>query len=362
MTVTRTGFDDAALRAWWQDAYANGGLRINTFFQSWAWNASWWECFGAADPSRELFLLKGERAGGIVFAAPFFLQRSRVGQWTAWERLLWIADELSPYPDLVTTCDDVVSTWDAILAFVRRARPQAWFQLADVFASSTLATYSTGEARMESRPGSVCLRLAFPAGGGAVDELVRPEFRRTLAKALRGAACTPGLAWEAVQAPDAALRAQLADLNLQRFDARSFFSSATNAAFFDTLGRAEQGEAMSTVLSVHGMPRHMIYGYYHADIFYYFLSGMTNAQGGPEAPGFANFSSLFASLMERGARRFDFLRGTERYKRDLGGSPVESVHRTLIPRAAELPYRLSRAARGAKSALQRLPARAEGHS
>jgi CelD/BcsL family acetyltransferase involved in cellulose biosynthesis len=229
-----------------------------------------------------------------------------------------------------------------------------------VFASSTLATYSTGDARMESRPGSVCLRLAFPAGGGNVEELVRPEFRRTLAKAQRSADRTPGLAWEAVQSPDEAQRAHLADLNQQRFGARSFFASAANAAFFEALGRAEYGEAVSAVLSVYGTPRHIIYGYYHDDIFYYFLSGMTNAQGGPEAPGFANFSSLFASLMERGARRFDFLRGTERYKRDLGGSPVESFHRTLIPRAAELPYRLSRAAKGAKSVLQRFPARAEG--
>jgi CelD/BcsL family acetyltransferase involved in cellulose biosynthesis len=359
MTVTRTTFDDEALRSWWDDAYASGTLLVDTCFQSWTWNAAWWEVFGASDPARELFLLKGERNGRILFAAPLFLQRTRVGPTTAWERLLWIADELSPYPDLVTTSVDGAAMWDSILAYLRSDHPHAWLQLSDVFSWSTTANWHPASARLETGPGSTCLRLPLPAKGSAeVEQLVRPAFRRTFVKAQREAEARTTVRWKAIHAPDAAQRELVAELNLQRFGSRSFFSDATNRRFFDLLAEGDRNEETLAVLEVDGAPRHVIHGYYHAEIFYYFLSGMTS-DGALDAPGFVNFRGLFASLLDRGAACFDFLRGTERYKRDLGGVAAESVHLRVIPLGAEFSYRMARAAKTMRHALRKKRVSAE---
>ena len=254
MNVRRTTFDDHELRDWWTAAYASGALRVNTFFQSWNWNVSWWDSFGAGDSTRELFLLKGERGGAIVFAAPLFVQRTRVATVTVWERLLWIADELSPYPDLITTSTENDVIWNAIVDFVERARPRAWLQLSDVYPWSTLADAIPPRARVEKLEGCSCLRLEFPRGGNcAVEQLVRPQFRRTFAKAVRE--------------PDPERLSQLMELNLQRFGRSSFFADPVNLRFFNAMAASEAGEAMLAVLEVDGVPRHLIYGYYHADVF-----------------------------------------------------------------------------------------------
>ncbi|MBL0176689.1 MAG: GNAT family N-acetyltransferase [Ignavibacteria bacterium] len=350
MTVTRTDFDDARVRDWWRDAYRSGSLRVNTAFQSWEWNAAWWETFGAHDPSRELLLLMGEGDGGIEFVAPLFLQRRRVGSAVAWEHVLWLANELSPYPDLVTTSRDCAVAWTAILECIGREHPRAWLQLADVFPRSTF-TDSALSCAVDRTTGSTCLQLRFPAGASwTTADVVRPSFRRTLRKALDSAEDAGDLSWEMIAAPEMRALDLLRALSIARFGTRSFFRDPAGAAFFDRITRTAAQDSMLAVLSRGGRPVHAIFGLYHADIFYYFLSGMESGSG-ETTPGFVNFHHLYGWLAERGGTAFDFLRGTERYKKDLGGSAITSEHVSIVPERAAISFALAGAARRVRGAV-----------
>jgi CelD/BcsL family acetyltransferase involved in cellulose biosynthesis len=344
MTVTRTDFGDARLRDWWRGVYRSGALRVNTAFQSWEWNAAWWETYGASDPSRELLLLQGEGERGIEFVAPLFLQRRRIGTTVAWEHVLWLADELSPYPDLISTVPDSTVAWKALITWMGREHPRAWLQLSDVYPQSTLAAGDLS-CRVERAPGSVCLHLQFPPGHSwTTADVVRPSFRRTLVKALAGADAAGDYSWELIDAPDARALDQLRALSMERFGARSFFHDEAGAAFFERITVTAAHESMLAVLSRNGRTVHTIFGLYHANVFYYFLSGMESGSDGT-TPGFVNFHHLYGRLAARGGTAFDFLRGTERYKRDLGGTAIRSEHITIIPARAAVPYRIAMAAR-----------------
>ena len=76
---------------------------------------------------------------------------------------------------------------------------------------------------------------------------------------------------------------------------------------------------------------------------FYLYNSAFNRDMGNLAPGMVLASKLIARAIERGMKRFDFLRGRERYKFDLGAEalPLHSVRLTKQPRSANPSEQMS---------------------
>ena len=341
MQVTRTTFEDAALRDWWMNAYAENRLARDTFFQSWHWNRLWHSCFVAPDPRRELVLLKVEREGCIVAAAPLFLQQRRAGPLTAWRYMLFLGDRLAQYTDLVTTETDAAPVWNALLAWIEMTYPGSWLLLHDVLPESSVA--GTGMHALHDR-GELYLRLSL-ANEDADSLLERADahMRREVRRARRMFDREDALTWTAVPAPDARLVEALIHLNRERFGDASWFVQESHRAFFHEAVAAAGEEAVFTVLRHDGDIVHVMAAWMHGGSMLYVLSGM-DEQYKRYSPGTMNLDRSIRFAMEQGCTFFDFLRGDERYKREFNPQQRRSEHCTLHTSRSLLRYRAARAA------------------
>ncbi|GEM_PF-2558529 len=351
--IERTDFRDAALRAWWSAAYTGDELHACTFFQSREWNEAWWRAFGEEDPNKELLLLKGlDQNGRIAFGAPFFLQRRMAGPMIAWEHVLWLGHDLTPYPELIAPYEIACDAWRTVFGFMEREYPLAWFQLDDVFDGATLEqAHIPGSHRLSRKRGSVCLTMALdPSGPAKAVDMARPPLKR----ALRGTAkrChAHGLEWRLVCGAQSGACEALRNLNLSSFGASSFFDLRPNQVFFDILSDEAADSFVHAEVMKCGIPIHELLFLRRRNSYSLFLSGMD-----PECrafmPGFINFHFLIDRLLEMNAEKLDFLRGTERYKYDLGGIPRTSRHWRIVPAAATRRHAAAECLRGFKRSIR----------
>jgi len=337
--VTRTTFEDPALRAWWTCAYEENRLKRNTFFQSWQWNRLWSTYFVEPDPRREPVLLMMKKEGSIVAAAPLFLQMRRAGPLTAWRYLLFLGDRLAQYTDLVTTDTDTTAVWGALLAWIETTYPGSWLLLHDVLPESTVA--GTGLHARHDR-GELYLRVSLAnEDADSLIERADAHMRREVRRARRMFDREEALTWSAVRSPDAQLVDALIRLNRERFGTASWFEQESHRAFFHDAVAAAGHEAVFTVLRHDGEIVHVMASWIHAGSMLYVLSGM-DEQYKRYSPGTMNLDRSICFALEQGCTFFDFLRGDERYKREFNPQQRRSEHCTLHTARSLLRYRAAR--------------------
>ncbi|MBE0645172.1 MAG: GNAT family N-acetyltransferase [Bacteroidetes bacterium] len=350
--ISRSNFDDDLLRNWWTDSYNSGILARNTFFQSWEWNSTWHDHFVRDDRRRELVLLRVEKQGRIVAAVPLFLQQRNAGPIRAWRYLLWIADRLSQYPDLVTTERDAVALWPAIQAFMHREYPDAWMTLHDVLPESTAASFFAEGG--ERSPGEPYLRVVLAEGNEAIRlGNCSPHMQREILRARRLLEKEDRLEWRCHQSPDATLIEQLIVLNRARFGKASWFADERNTAFFRALSGVMDNELVISEVSDGGTPIHLMASYLHGDTVHYVLSGM-NEDAKRFSPGTMNLDCTLRWAMRQGYRYFDFLRGDEGYKREFAPEERMSVHLTIPAVRGRTRWTLARAMQKGRKAVDRM--------
>lgn len=350
MNVTRTTFEDAALRDWWKQSYEARHLTRDTFFQSWNWNRLWCAYFVEPDPRRELVLLKVEAEGSLIAAVPLFLQMRRAGPLTAWRYLLFLGDRLAQYTDLITMKADAAPIWSAVLEWIEATQPGSWLLLHDVLPESTVAG-----AGLHASHDAGELYLRLPIGGEDADSLIEradTHMRREVRRTRRIFEREHALTWSAVRTPDRHLVDALIRLNRARFGDASWFADESHRAFFHDAVAAAGGEAVFTVLRHDDDIVHIMASWIHGGSMLYVLSGM-DEQYKRYSPGTMNLDRSIRYAMEEGCGFFDFLRGDERYKLEFNPQQRRSEHCTLHTTRSLLRYRAARAAQRLMQSRQR---------
>ena len=327
MSYSVTREDMASLEGPWQALLPQGGGKA--VFCAPLWLKTWWEEFHGG---RELLLLGVREEGRLVGVAPFMRED---------DRLLLAGDtNVCDYMDVVAVEGAEEGVLDAVL---RAVGEEPWSELIlwgvpDY--SPTLDVLprlapSLGYALSVEREG-VCPRVSLPAdweeylaGLGRKD---RHELRRKLRRLFRSGDV---LFHDCVTALD--VESHLDDFLRQHVASRhekALFMTEQMTRFFRrmTMNLTEQGLIRLFCLEVNGVRGASVLCFDSGDELLLYNSGYDPSMSSL-AVGLLSKALTLRQAIEEGKRCFDFLRGAEAYKYDLGGKDME-VHRCILRRSA----------------------------
>jgi CelD/BcsL family acetyltransferase involved in cellulose biosynthesis len=311
----------------WSGLHARARLRAP--FLGWTWQSGWVRAF--AGSSRLELWQVADDDGGLVA----LLSLVAVDPGTS--RLVGGAD-VSDYLDLLCVAGREEEAWSALLG-ARGASAPAW-ELHAVPAASPSVTALPGLAAAAGLAVDVaveerCPILALPPSWDAylagLTGKQRHELTRKMRRLEREA---PDARVTRVAAPDAIAR------RLDDFLALHRRSRAGKARFMDgrmedffraavTALAAEQGAALWLLDTDAGPIASFVTLEWEGTV------GLYNSGFHPEraalSPGLVLLAHVVRDAVERGRRRFDFLRGEERYKYDFGPTPEDVCAVTIRP-------------------------------
>jgi CelD/BcsL family acetyltransferase involved in cellulose biosynthesis len=354
MKVISIEYDAPGVRDTWHQLFDAADPTTTTFFQSWEWNVAWWNVYGARDRKRKNWLVRVDDGENPVGIGPFFWQRRAFGRKRMWEHLLWNGHELSPYPDVICAGASRERMWDTLIRTACGRPGVRWLELRDIGESHPLMHWHADGFRVYKEEHEPVLHWDIPAEPGEGDsvlERVRPQFRRNIKKALRTFEAHGGLTWRFSTGVNAEAMQALIELNLMRFHRNSFFTNPSNGVFYRRLAMLAPEKLFFATVSEAGRIIHVLCGFDDRNVLYYFMAGIDEARLELQ-PGIMNFYFTLTHAMEHGYRRFDFLRGAERYKYDLGAKPRKRFRVIIVPAASETMYKAVRQLRRLR---QRLP-------
>jgi hypothetical protein len=312
----------------WRDILPAGGHQA--VFYSPVWLKTWWTEFGEG---RELMLLSvhdPSAASRLVGVAPLM----REG-----ERLTFAGDtNLFDYMDVVATAGCEEGVLDAVLHAISE-EPWSELVLWGVPANSPTLTIVPRLAAglgygVEIEQENVCPRLELPA---TFDEYVegldrrdRHELRRKLRRLYRSG----HVLFHAAQSPSE-VESHLDDFLRQHAISRhekALFMTERMAGFFRrmALTLAELDLVRLYCLEVNGVRTASVLCFDVGDELLLYNSGY-DPDYASLAVGLLSKALALEQAIEQGKRWFDFLRGAESYKYDLGGKDL-AVYRCTVRR------------------------------
>jgi CelD/BcsL family acetyltransferase involved in cellulose biosynthesis len=309
----------------WDTLHA--GTRLRSPFLAWTWQREWLTVFGEG---RRLELRRVvDSAGRLVALLPLVEVGPR--RW-----LLAGGRDVSDYLDLIALRDREEEAWAALLG-ARATDPAVWELHAVPAASPTVtalpalaAAVGLGvEAPVEER----CPILDLPDTWDAFLASLSGKHRHELTRKLRRfdrEASAGRVTWADTPA---AVEARLDDflaLHRRSREGKAKFMDARMERFFRRVvpALAARGGARLAFLD---LPEGPIASF--VTLEWDGTVGLYNSGFHPEraalSPGLVLLAHVIRDALERGRRRFDFLRGEERYKYEFGPTP-QAVHAVTI--------------------------------
>lgn len=298
-------------------------------FLTWQWQASWWRAFGAGRPLRLLRVL--DSSGQFQGLLPLFQASPGVFQIVG-------GLEVSDYLDCLAPAGGEEEAWAALLQY-RSAEPATW-DLHCLRASSAAVSLLPAMAPAYSLTARVsreerCPVLALPgtwdaylAGLSGKD---RHELRRKMRRLDRE---VPGTRVRFHAAPDGLDTAMTAFLALHRKSkpGKARFMGERMEGFFRTVAGAlaERQWLRLWFLEVAGESLAACLTFEYAGSVGLYNSGFDPARAAL-SPGIVLLCHVIRDAIERGFRRFDFLRGEEPYKYAFGPTP-EDLFNVVVAR------------------------------
>ncbi len=310
-----------------------GASRLKSPFLTWTWQSEWARVFAA---TRRLEIRRVEDGTGQTVALlPLF--EAEPGVLTA----VGGAD-VSDYLDLIAVDEREEEAWMALLQS-RAAERVVWDLHAVPGASPTVTTLPqlaqacglAATVAVEER----CPVLALPATWEAYLASLSGKHRHELGRKVRRlarAAPEARSSWAAGRADVQARLGDFLDLHRRSRAGKARFMDARMEGFFRSAvtALAERGEARLWFLDTASGPIATF-----ITLEWNGTVGLYNSGFHPEraalSPGVVLLGHLIRDAVERGKRRFDFLRGEERYKLDFEPVP-EEVFSVRIGRAEPL--------------------------
>ena len=296
-------------------------------FLSPTWLRMWWDEFGEG---RELVLLAARREGALVGILPLMREGSRLsfaGDTKVCDYMDAIAEKGSE-AEVLTACLQAVSEepWDDITFWAVRQD------------SETLACLDDGcsaaGVKSERSEEDTCPQMALPSDWETYLESLgkkdRHELRRKLRKLPQGGVV--GL--EVLETPEdiaAATDEFLWQMRESRTDKAEFMTEQMERFFRRIVGAlAGEGLAEMVFLTLDGKRVASVLCFRTDDEVLLYNSGYDPAYSGLSV-GLLSKALALQRAIEQGKKKFDFLRGHEHYKYDLGAQDF-AVYRCVITR------------------------------
>ncbi len=327
-TVCRENFSSLPEEAW-QELLAESAT--NAVFLTHAWQRIWWEHFGA---DKELMLLAVRAADGrLTGVAPLVRDGGTVG--------FGGGVDVSDYLDIVARPADMRAVWSAVFSFLRN---QDWATLdfscirAASPSAELLPALAAEHGYQASMVGQdVCPILELPGSWDAflagLSKKDRHELRRKLRR-LEGAGQFRVYAADH-DGDSEALAKDLTDfLRLHRLsrEEKAAFMNADMETFFRASAEyfAPRGTERTFFIELDGVRVASCICFDYCGNRYLYNSGYDHAYQ-QLSVGLLLKALCIRDAIECGMPIFDFLRGDEPYKYDLGGKDV-SIFRCQIER------------------------------
>jgi CelD/BcsL family acetyltransferase involved in cellulose biosynthesis len=313
----------------WDTLHAESRLRSP--FLAWTWQREWVAVFGEG---RRLELRRAlDDSGRLVALLP--LVEIAPDRW-----LLAGGADVSDYLDLLVARDREEEAWTALLA--ARAADRAVWELHAVPADSPTVTALPALAAAAGLEASApveerCPILELPASWDALLASLSGKHRHEISRKLRRferEAPDGRVGWETTPAGIASRLDDFLALHRRSREGKAKFMDARMERFFRRAitALAATGGARLAFLDLPGGPIASF-----VTLEWEGTVGLYNSGFHPDqaalSPGLVLLAHVIRDAIERGRRRFDFLRGEERYKFEFGPTPVPVHAVTIASRA-----------------------------
>lgn len=186
-----------------------------------------------------------------------------------------------------------------------------------------------------AEPEAVCPGVDLPASFEAFIASLPKHDRHELRRKLRNFEAAGAAAFERLTGDAVAARLGLLfELMRASSPAKAAFLTPAMETFFRALARefAPRGQLALGLTTLDGRPAGVTLTFEFGGTVFLYNSGYDPALA-HLAPGLISKAWAIRDAIERGVRRFDFLRGDEEYKRRLGGQPRQLLRLRLEDRA-----------------------------
>lgn len=315
----------AALGAVWRAVEAGSGN--SSIFLTPPWQHAWWRHFGGGRSLRVAVLpqapARGEGEPPVVLA-PFFEDRGVLRLVGAPLGPIDVAD----YLDVLALAGREAEAWERLAAWLAEQADVARVVLDNVPDDSpTLAVAGAALGRAglalsieeQARCPVIALPADFDAYLAGLDRGARHELRRKVRRFEREA---PGARVRLLRRDEAvAALPEFVALHRRSGAEKARFMTPAMEAFFRDMaaGIAERDElVIARLADADDRPLAAMCLFDYRGGWYLYNSGYDPSMA-RLAPGLVLLARCIEAACQRGVRVFDFLRGTERYKYDLGG-------------------------------------------
>jgi CelD/BcsL family acetyltransferase involved in cellulose biosynthesis len=312
--ITSENFD--SLASYWREPQSH--LKWDCLFVVPPWLEVWWEEFGS---SADLYLRAVRRGDAVLGIAPLQIRDG--------EACFIGSEDVCDFLDFVITPGGEYDFFEALLDDLKQ-RGITRVNLGPLRPESETLRHLVGMAKQRPYEVScatedVSLELSLPPIWeeylGMLDGKQRHEVRRKLRR-LREEGDVNYRIVEGSEAVEEVIDLFLTFFRESREDKRNFLTTKRES-FFRSLAKAMAQDLILKIgiLELNTKPVAAIMCFYYNDTVYLYNSGY-DPQYRPLSTGLISKILCIKDSIERGNRKFDFLKGAEEYKYRLGGEEV----------------------------------------
>jgi CelD/BcsL family acetyltransferase involved in cellulose biosynthesis len=293
-------------------------LKWSCIFGLPSWLKAWWEAFGGEDQLYLRTLWDGQRVIGF---APLMVNN---------ETASFIGSpDVCDYLDFVTAPGEESSFFQLLLDDLRNKGIRK-LDLRPVRADSTVLKHLLIIARtrgydVNCSPKDVCLELDLPATWNGYLAMLSSKQRHEVRRKLRRLWEADNVEYHCIEVGSQAEDHLDAFLKLFAFskDVKASFMDSRMESFFRSVAKAmaDIGLLRFGILQVNGIPTAMTMGFDYDDSHYLYNSAY-DPQFGYLSVGLLSKVLCLKESIQRGRRKWNFLKGAEPYKYQLGGQEV----------------------------------------
>ena len=315
-SVTREGFD--SLTSYWTDS--SHRLKWGSIFVLPPWLAVWWREF---QPKTELYLSVVRQGNEIIGIAPLQI---------AGEKACFVGSaDVCDYLDFIVSPGREADFFNVLLDDLGR-KGVNYLDLHHLRPDSTVLTHLVDIVRerkheVHCREEAVSLEIDLPATWEEYLAALAKKQRHEVRRKLRRLEEVSGVAYRCVQVSEEEVGGYMDDF-LRLFalsrEAKANFMTAQKESFFRTLAgaMAEIGLLRFGVLELDALPVAMTMGFEYDGVLYLYNSAYEPKYNSLSVGVLSKVLCIRESI-RRGLRKWDFLKGAETYKYQLGGREVQ---------------------------------------
>jgi hypothetical protein len=345
-------FDQLIRPEEWDTLLSNA--QSNVVFLTRQWQQTWWQHFGATANCQLFLLILRNEGGTLVGVAPIFVAHEALPPAKEYKRgelrpegegaqlrivQLVGGKDVADYLDIIAEPANMEAVWSAVLTFLAGKKDE-W----DAIDFHSLPEWSPSReilARLgpecglqfEVFPEDVCPVIELPGDWNSYLMSLRKKDRHELRRKVRKLEGRDDVRWYLVASndSDAMQREMYTFLDLHRSSGvdKAHFMDDRMAEYFLDMARdmAGTGWLDLAILTIGGDPASAYLSYNYGGRLYLYNSGYSQRFAAYSA-GVALLAYRIHKAILQGLKQFDFLRGDEEYKYDLGAKDTY-IYRAL---------------------------------